>query len=115
MKNILLLTFLLSCQNSNKTDNSLLIQGNWCLVENSELNELNYGEITFFKDSSIVLRSRGDTVYGYLYKIEINELLIIRAQNKDTLKSQILKLTSDSLILTSLIEKKNIQTYYRCK
>ena len=115
MKNILLFIFLFACQNSKKINNGLLIQGNWCLVEKSELNEINYGEITFYNDGRVVLRSRGDTVYRYFYKIKMNELLITRAENNDTVKSHILNLTSDSLTLASLIEKKSIQIYYRCK
>lgn len=107
---------LISCQGLNHAQ-SKDITGDWCLVQKKGLNELNYGYIKFSQNKLIELSSRTDTVFNYKYAVDKNKLLIYRYSSKDTLISEIIKLTSDSLVLSSLIEKKERQVYYRwyCK
>lgn len=111
--NISIFILLLSCQSTKFSDNKD-IQGNWCLVQKTKLNELNYGKISF-SDKLITLSSRADTLYSYNYKIIKNDLSIFRYLNKDTIHNKIEKITKDSLILSTLIEKKIKQVYFRCK
>jgi len=113
MKYILSIFILLfSCQSIKFSANEN-IEGNWCLVQKTKLNELNYGKINF-SDKVITLSSRADTIYSYKYLILKNDLMIISYPNKDTIHNKIQKITKDSLILSSLIEKHNKQVYYKC-
>ena len=90
------------------------IQGDWCLVNMGQINELNYGSIRFDNNGAITLSTLADTIYSYEYRVSDKTLLIFSDSKNDTCRSIILKLTSDSLVLSSLLEKKSKQTYYRC-
>ncbi len=115
MKYLIFVLLTVSCQ---VTKHSLIsqqtIEGDWCLIKKNNINEINYGQIYFDSNGVITLFSRADTLYSYKYKIDQKNLLIIRYANNDTIRSHILKLTTDSLILSSLIEKEGLQVYYRC-
>jgi hypothetical protein len=113
MKIIIILLIILSCQTKLLSSHSS-IEGSWCLVEIGINNEVNYGRIDFNSNGIITLYSRADTIYSYKYQINKNDLLIIRHHNDDTLKSHIVSLNSNSLVLSSLIEKNTVQKYYRC-
>lgn len=111
----LLLILFVSCKSAKQLANQRYIEGNWCLVERGKIHEVNYEQIQFNSNHGITLLSRADTIYFYEYRVKKNNLLIIRNVNNDTISSHILKLSSDSLILSSLLEKKIPQVYYRCK
>lgn len=105
----------MSCQViKHSTFSQQAIMGDWCLVEKNGINEINYGQIRFESNGVITLFSRADTIYSYKYKIQQKKLLIIRDINEDTIWVPILKLTTDSLVLSSLLEKEGLQIYYRC-
>ena len=110
----LLIPLVSGCYSQKKFDQAKLIQKSWCLVQGSGLDEINYGKIILDNNWQIELTSRADTIYFYRYKIEKGALVIIRAPD-DIVRNPILKLTSDTLILASLLEKKSIQTYYHCR
>lgn len=113
MKNLFLIFLLTSCANSKALINKNLIIGSWCLPKD-KLKEINYGRIDLSKDSVIVMRSRADTIYSFKFIVSENELLIVKSPT-DTVKNHILKMTPDSLVLSSLMEKSSKQVYYRCK
>lgn len=116
MRYLLFVLLTLSCHTAKKSlKDQKMIEGNWCLVEKGPLNEINYGHIHFSTLGTITLSSRADTVFFYGYRIEKNNLLITRRINQDTIKAPIIKLNRDSLVFSSLIEKRELQTYYRCK
>jgi hypothetical protein len=110
----LLMPFVSSCYSQKKIESEKAIQNTWCLVKRPEGPEINYGRIILNNESIIELRSRADTVYSYKYRIEKGYLTIIKDTN-DIIKNRILKLTEDTLILGSLLEKQTTQIYYRCK
>lgn len=114
MRYLILLIAVISCYSSKIVQPKVTITGDWCLVNTSIYNEINYEKITLTDNSRITLYSRADTIYSYQYKVDKDSLLIFKTST-DTSKVQILKLTPDSLILSSLLEKKNIQRYYKCR
>ena len=89
------------------------IHGQWRVVEKKELAEVNYGHLEFESDGVIVLSTAVDTLYSYNYRVERGKLFIFRAANNDTVECRILKISCDSLILSSLLEKNEVQRYYR--
>lgn len=91
------------------------LYGDWCLVEKDSINVDNYPHIRFNDIGFVTLFSRADTTYYYKYLVQNDNLMIIRSQNKDTVKCHIVKLDADTLILSSLIERNGPQIYYRCK
>jgi hypothetical protein len=119
MRYLIFLLLLQSCHNArqeptttNKSEKQQLeIIGVWCLEYQ---NEINYAKIEINKNGIIVLRSRADTIYQYSYKIQDNQLLIFQNATLP-IKSAILKLTSDSLILANLLEKGAVQRYHKCQ
>ena len=115
MKYLISLLLLVPFCNAKNIKKYRPIEGAWCLVEKVTTDETNYGRIELSKDGNITLFSRADTIYSYKYQLWESDLLIIRYANNDTLRSHILKLNSDSLVLSSLIEKTTPQTYHRCK
>jgi hypothetical protein len=115
MRYLISVLIMLACQDSKHiTTHQSKIVGKWCLVQRNTINEINYGQIQFDGNEIITLFSRTDTLYSYKYKLQNKVLLIIRSANNDTIRNPILKLTSDSLIFSSLIEKTSLQTYHRC-
>ncbi len=107
---ILLSCRLIFCsQTKGKPD----IIGGWCLVETKTLNEINYESIFFDKDGGMTLSTRADTIYFFSYSVN-NSTLVINREDRSVSLCGIEKMTADSLILSSLLEKKAVQKYYRC-
>ncbi len=114
MKYLILFLLFSFGTNIDHSEDPATVEGSWCLVNKGKTLEIHYGQLKFSKNGDIILTSIADTVFRYKYEVIGSDLLIIRAANKDTVRSHILKLTTDSLILSSLIEKKQEQVYYRC-
>lgn len=109
---IFIIIFLTSCNASKKfsiKEDNVNIIGRWCLTA----NQINYPSIIFKEDSTCILNSLADTIYIFKYYLKDKDLYIIR-NNNDVVINRVLKFTKDSLILESLLENKNIQTYYSC-
>src|SRR4051812_16778817 len=113
MRYLVLLFLVIACNGQKSLKYDSLIAGSWCLIKEPGLAQLNYGGIKVRPNVGIKLTSRADTIYNYGYKIKNDTLQIIRGIN-DTVNNPIIKLTPDSLILKSLLEKHSIQRYYRC-
>jgi hypothetical protein len=113
MKYLLLFVLFVACNSGRSLKNNSLFVGNWCLVKGSEESEFNYGGIMIKSNTALVLTSRADTIYHYGYVVKEDVLQIIVGVS-DTVNNPIIKLTSDSLILMSLMEKHSVQKYYRC-
>jgi len=104
------ITLISSCISiKDSTNSEKYIVGKWCLLD----EKINYPTITFTEDSLAVLGSRMDTIYYYKYFVNGNYLHLMNFENKNA-KIPILTFTRDSLILGSLLENKEIQTYYKC-
>lgn len=112
MKNVfIIIAVLLSCNTTKKIEGrSDTIIGRWCLLNP---NQLNYPTLTFGMDSIAIFSSKMDTVYSFKYFVEGNYLNLVQPSTKVN-RDRILKLTSDSLILETLLEHKIKQVYYKC-
>lgn len=112
MKNVfIIIAILLSCNTTKKIKGgSDTIIGRWCLLNS---NQLNYPTLTFGADSIAIFSSKMDTVYSFKYFVQGNYLNLVQPSTRVN-KDRILKLTSDSLILETLLEHKINQVYYKC-
>lgn len=111
----IMLFILLSAEGELREAKQSQLYGDWCLAEKDSINVDNYPHIRFNDIGLVTLFSRADTTYYCRYLAENDNLIIIRNENKDTVKCHILKLDADTLILSSLIERSGPQVYYRCK
>ena len=111
---LLLSLVICSCKSTRRSTVYKYLQGDWCLVDKNAISDVNYSRINFESNGIVTLFSKADTIYSYKYRVFENNLLIIRYLNGDSMRSNIFKISDDSLIISSLIEKKDIQIYHRC-
>jgi len=109
----ILIVLLFSCSTTKMkmTDMDIrnLIERKWCLTSYS----IKYPVIEFAPDSIVYLDPRFDTFYMYFYFIKDNKLEIIKDGKVN--RSEILYISKDSLILSSLLEFDTIQIYESCE
>jgi len=104
------LSFLLSCASQKKSSKvqASYIVGSWRLITPTDYN---YPTIKFTRGGA-VFNSLADTIYGFSFTIRGNSLILNNGY-KIYKNNKILKLTPDSLIFKSLLEKKTPQVYVR--
>ena len=112
--NYILIGFLLlmGCGNVHQTGSfsSGNLLGSWQLE--NEPDAINYGEIKFTGDSTALFLSRGDTIYRFKFHVKSEDLYLIDVLGKME-SYQIISLTDNKLIFSSLREKKGEQVYKR--
>ena len=87
------------------------IQGRWILQDSKAID---FGEISFLKDSVSYFSSRADTIYRFKYYLKGSNLILIDPFNQKNLKTnQIIKLNKKELVFRSLWYKKAPQSYKR--
>ncbi len=107
---LLAICLLISCGSSHiKKDKKESLLGKWILTT----DQVNYPEISF-TGSSAIFRSKGDTVYIFEYHLKDNTITLIDF-HQTQFNARIVKLTTDSLIFSRLVNNKSIQRYYRGK
>ncbi|MFK7049509.1 hypothetical protein FLACOL_00623 [Flavobacterium columnare] len=107
----LFLFFLFSCNYKNRFENgNEFIIGRWIL--DSTKKQINYPEIIFYKDSTAVFKSQGDTLYRFNYYLD-GTFIALKDINNVKEKYKIHKLTKDSLSFDELRENEFRQTYTR--
>jgi hypothetical protein len=110
---VITIVLLFSCTTTKMktTDTNIrnLIERKWCSAHYS----IKYPFIEFMPDSIVYLDPRFDTFYMYWYFVKDNKLEIIKDGKVN--RSEILYISKDSLILSSLLEFDTIQIYERCE
>ncbi len=114
---MLLILLMLSFQNKkSESDYEKLLLGVWDNIDSSSL----YEKLQFSKDGTLILGVAVDTIYIDKYLVENNNLIMVG--NKvigdqlfpiDTYRCHILKLTRDSLTLSSLKWKTGKYAFYK--
>ncbi len=104
----IILTFLLLMQSTHSKYQDLIL-GNWNLCTN-EINDPYFESLAFHKNGILELSYRGDTVFTKGYQIN-KKIMILNKQDS----CKVIKISADSLILSSLLQKKCIQRYCRAK
>jgi hypothetical protein len=103
---LIVLTLFLRCIAQKKQIDASLIYGDWILQNRN----IQYSpSIHFYKDSTAIFDSSGDTLYRFTYQINGDNLVLkIPFDNQYSEVYQINRLTKDTLILDELWEEEQV-------